>query len=1314
MQASNCSKAEPFALQVLGDSMQPEFMDGVVIPVAESVARALEPVLSVIGNSSTDAQSLLNQRLDVISDILDEDVTLKSLLDNIGIEIESFLNSVTAAANAGANISTFIREELVNDEMLEFGKFTFGGLEFVLDPKSPFYFPKTKTPVPTYFTDIANGISELDPSAIFRFQPAVNIMQAGGFTLDIFSPRSIIDLITGQPFNIISFGIPTISANPTLEFQVPITGNLVKGAVRFNSNFRIAYDSLGIERIIESMRANTEPDWLDLLDGLAIQNDPTGYELGAGVEFTVTVPEPQPNSDPLLHVGANLGFELLDPNNDGKLRLGEIFEITNDFRSPERLFCMFDIQANANLQVGEWELDTGELSLQELISNTFSICDDEATDPILAEVEVIGGENVLFLNTGPRAHRRRHGDTSDDSNPGANIRVRQAGSQVSVSGFATTQTFANIDRIIGIGGNFNDIFDLSGVTSIPVELDGRGGSDRLMTGNGPDFIKGGSGNDTIYAGAGHDIIDVGNGRNTVFDGLGNDRIDFSRNNEGRQEGDGVVFTTQGGDDTVIGSRYNDTITALAGDFGDVVFEGGPGDDNLIGANGNDILDGGRGMDTIVGNGGRDQLIGGRGDDRLDGRYGDHSDVDMRIEGGFDDDTLIVGLGDRFASGDSGKDDLIISPEKAVTATLTDRQFKPTGEPSGTYEKVESIEVRLDNDGADEFIVDGPTLLQSVLGGDANDQVRIKNLPSPLMVASVDNLIIDRTAKLDPGVGFLSSEAITGLGPADVDYTNVQNLTIEFGNADDQLTILSTNRNTETTINGGAGADHVSVQSVDGVTAINGNRTGTNANNDAEDDKVVVVVPGNAADLSVETFRNLSFAVDLLEIDNSDSSSPAEWAFRNDRIVVNGNQILDSVGVETISIRGGSALSDSLAVEDEVDALQVVSIDGSRVQIDEGATVLNPTQHSVVELEGFTFSESINSLDGVSDIVVSPDGQHVYTTAANSNAVTVFLVNSDGELEFVQVLKDGTFGVEGLRGAGDIVVSPDGNQVYVVSTADNAIAIFERVALSGRLSFRGIQTISSPKGLAISPNGRNLYVSNSNTMLTRFTRDNVTGQLTMRESSNAAQGELKSIAVGLENENVFAIGTSALSHFYVGSTGRLPQSPTSANQDAYTNLAVADNRTVHATYDGGVATFSYTNAGLSAATRNLVVDAPNLTTATAIAVSQNQDRAIVGVDTTSTNPTPPATEFVIAKLIVTDEWELTDSVGDIFIDNVLIPKDEIIFFDQKGRLIFRCCQQLRWLMWRWQSTTRKPSKRSMKNHSTNLSGAWTTTIRHISC
>lgn len=40
MEASSCSKAEPFALQVLGDSMIPEFPNGVVIVIdPEGVVR---------------------------------------------------------------------------------------------------------------------------------------------------------------------------------------------------------------------------------------------------------------------------------------------------------------------------------------------------------------------------------------------------------------------------------------------------------------------------------------------------------------------------------------------------------------------------------------------------------------------------------------------------------------------------------------------------------------------------------------------------------------------------------------------------------------------------------------------------------------------------------------------------------------------------------------------------------------------------------------------------------------------------------------------------------------------------------------------------------------------------------------------------------------------------------------------------------------------------------------------------------------------------------------------------------------------------
>jgi len=53
-----------------------------------------------------------------------------------------------------------------------------------------------------------------------------------------------------------------------------------------------------------------------------------------------------------VDLAAQLGLEVLDPNNDGKLRLDEIFDITNDFHDSARLFCILDVQGNASVNVG--------------------------------------------------------------------------------------------------------------------------------------------------------------------------------------------------------------------------------------------------------------------------------------------------------------------------------------------------------------------------------------------------------------------------------------------------------------------------------------------------------------------------------------------------------------------------------------------------------------------------------------------------------------------------------------------------------------------------------------------------------------------------------------------------------------------------------------------------------------------------------------------------------------------------------------------------------------------------------------------------
>ena len=71
----------------------------------------------------------------------------------------------------------------------------------------------------------------------------------------------------------------------------------------------------------------------------------------------------------------------------------------------------------------------------------------------------------------------------------------------------------------------------------------------------------------------------------------------------------------------------------------------------------------------------------------------------------------------------------------------------------------------------------------------------------------------------------------------------------------------------------------------------------------------------------------------------------------------------------------------------------------------------------------------------------------------SDAVAVFSRDAaSGELTFVQVLKDGVGGVDGLDWASSVTLSPDGHHVYVAGSLDNAVVVFSRNVVSGKLTF----------------------------------------------------------------------------------------------------------------------------------------------------------------------------------------------------------------------------------------------------------------------
>ena len=195
-----------------------------------------------------------------------------------------------------------------------------------------------------------------------------------------------------------------------------------------------------------------------------------------------------------------------------------------------------------------------------------------------------------------------------------------------------------IDRLFGGSGNDVILGDRGNDT-----LQGQSGSDLIIwnNGDGSDVIEGGDDNDTVQInganGAGDDFSVDPNG----------DRVRFQRNNLGLFTLDiggteDLDVNGQGGSDVIAGS------VGLAGLI-ELDFDGGEGNDLLIGGDGIDTLRGGAGNDTLIGGKGNDVKLGEQGDDLFVWNNGDGSDL---LEGGDDNDTVQInganGAGDDFS------------------------------------------------------------------------------------------------------------------------------------------------------------------------------------------------------------------------------------------------------------------------------------------------------------------------------------------------------------------------------------------------------------------------------------------------------------------------------------------------------------------------------------------------------------------------------------------------------------------------------------------------------------------------------------------
>ncbi|MEM9851178.1 MAG: calcium-binding protein, partial [Pseudomonadota bacterium] len=211
-------------------------------------------------------------------------------------------------------------------------------------------------------------------------------------------------------------------------------------------------------------------------------------------------------------------------------------------------------------------------------------------------------------------------------------------------GWAVGDSFSQVEILLG-----SDHDDTIHLGLERIEVQGRGGSDRIVAGagdavvfggSGRDFLTGGSGENWLDGGTGADVFFGGLGRDTYAGGQGTDTVSYAGAVAGvtadlaQPQGNGGVAT---GDyylsiENLNGSGRGDT---LSGDHKGNVIRGLGGGDTIYGGAGRDTVIGGSGGDEIYSGSGWDEMTGGSGNDWFYFQKGDGRDRITDFEDGAD-------------------------------------------------------------------------------------------------------------------------------------------------------------------------------------------------------------------------------------------------------------------------------------------------------------------------------------------------------------------------------------------------------------------------------------------------------------------------------------------------------------------------------------------------------------------------------------------------------------------------------------------------------------------------------------------------------
>ncbi|MCU0962847.1 MAG: FG-GAP-like repeat-containing protein [Pirellulaceae bacterium] len=330
----------------------------------------------------------------------------------------------------------------------------------------------------------------------------------------------------------------------------------------------------------------------------------------------------------------------------------------------------------------------------------------------------------------------------------------------------------------------------------------------------------------------------------------------------------------------------------------------------------------------------------------------------------------------------------------------------------------------------------------------------------------------------PPAGAAGNLALTGTGEnqgslsPNVTFTGIEEIDFELPESNDSLALDYTFTGTRLEIRGNGGNDTVTAVRIGGTTTFAGG---------AGFDRLSVQGTGDPT--THFTSLTIEPGLELLALDGRGNTATVDWHAASGGIylggVQEGNLLINSDAARETRILGREG--DTLTVQELANRAVDATIDGNRVELVTGAQVLSPgTFISDDPGDDTDFTYSLGTLEGVADVATFD--QFVYTASAGDNTVGVFEDVGGGQLELRQIVKDGLEGVDSLQGVSRVVISEDGKFVYVSAAPDNALTVFSRNAQSGLLNLiqvvrdgeGGVDGLQGVADLAL--RGNNLYAA----------------------------------------------------------------------------------------------------------------------------------------------------------------------------------------------------------------------------------------------